>query len=658
MAGPDRVVVDIHAASAIEFRDKRWAIPVGDKRVKRVRLGRARPDTVRVVLDLEASSPPATFEVSKMADTNGLQIEVRGETAPLPSITEPAAPLDPPPPQPEPEPQAPPPPPPAQEPKPQEAAPPVPPVRPFELPARVGISGETPLTLDEALYQALANNQEIQALRIDNEETGHRINGARGVYIPNFNALTLFEKQTLPVSSSLSGSNTGAVTNKWWQSTPELSGSLPRFGGSYAVSFFNQRYTTNDLFATLNPQYPTALNVQFTQPLWRYLHYDQNRYAIEVARKNQDLTSETFKRRVMEIIRKTEQAYWELSFARRDLATQLEALDIARKQDEANRRQLELGQLAPIEIVAAQTQLANFEIAVYSAQENLTRAENTLKALILGDRSAAMWSTAINPTTPPETVVPTASLADATTEAIATRPESAEVRIAGGINQAELRLNRERLKPQVDLMGSYTGAGLAGRQVVAANPLGDSLTNALIRINQLSYMAGLPAVVLGPSATTPGFLIGSYGQSLSTIGHNDFPTWLVQLRISMPLSNRVARSNVELSLAEGRRLDLRKHSVEQTIEADVRNAMQSIDSARQRLQAARVKRQSAEEQYRSEERRFTRGASTLFLVQQRQLNMVTSMSQVHRAETDLSEAIAAYELALGSNYKRHNVTIK
>ena len=153
-------------------------------------------------------------------------------------------------------------------------------------------------------------------------------------------------------------------------------------------------------------------------------------------------------------------------------------------------------------------------------------------------------------------------------------------------------------------------------------------------------------------------LVGDYGQSLSNLWAGDFPTTQIQLRVSLPIRNRAAEANLSTAIAQGRRIQNQREQVEQTIEADVRNAMQLMQSAQLRLDAARVQRESAEEQYNSEQRQFRAGTSTLFLVQQRQTTMITARSQERRAESDLGEAIAAYELSTGSILRQHNINLQ
>lgn len=536
----------------------------------------------------------------------------------------------------------------------------VPPVREFKLPPRIGVLGEARLTLEQALSMALADNRDIESSKIDREEADYALFGATGSYDPLVGGLSGYQKQVTPIASSLGGSATGSVLTKVWQTDPNISGSVPWWGGSYKTDFLSQRTFTNNSFVTLNPQYPSSLNFQYTQPLWRGLRYDANRHLVDVSKKNQSLSQEQFRQRVMQIIQQTERAYWELAFAYNNLQVQLEAVEIGRQQDESNRRQEREGVLAPIDVVAAQTQLAGFEINAYTAQANVTSAENALKVLILADRGSALWASAVIPVTPANTDVPVIPLTDAVSEALDSRPETAQVRINGEINKSDTKFYREQTKPQVDLIGSYSRAGLAGVQVTqGVNPITASLGPLIDRLNLLSTQSGLDPISLGgTSSATPPILIGNYGQSLSTLGAGDFPTTQVQLRVSLPIRNRTAEANLSRVAAETRRIQNQKEQLEQAIEADVRNSMQAMGSAQLRLDAARVQRESAEEQYNSEQRQFRAGTSTLFLVQQRQTTMITARSQERRAEADLGEAIAAFELSTGSILQRHNIQLQ
>ena len=549
-----------------------------------------------------------------------------------------------------------------QQPAQDEAATRIPSPRPFVLAPRIGVSGDKELTLQDALEMALANNKDIDGSRIDREKAVNSVLGAKGYFDPRVGGVISFQKQITPVASTLGGSTTGAVINRNGLADPQFTGSLPWLGTTYSLDFSSSRTTTNNSFAQLNPQYPTSLNFSFTQPLFRNLRYDDNRHRLEVAKKNVSLTDEQFRQRVMQIVTQTEQAYWDLAFAYGNLSVQLDAVRLGGEQDESNRRQQEQGLLAPIDVVAAQRQLATFEVNAYSAQEALTAAENALKTLILPDRTDPTWSSALIPITPVNVSPPITPLIDAVREGLNNRPELAQVDINREINATDNKFYREQAKPQVDLVATHTNAGLAGIQVPqGANPIFSAgLTSLTDQVNQLSLLAGLQPLPPAGGGTLglPPQLVGSYGQSLTSVFNNSYPTTLVQLRVSLPLRNRTAEANLNNSLAETRRIRNQRQQTEQSIEASVRNAMQSVESAKSRLASSRVARESAEEQYQSEQRQFRAGTSTLFLVQQRQTDMITARSQERRAESDLGKAIATFELSTGTILQTHNIQLK
>ena len=265
----------------------------------------------------------------------------------------------------------------------------VPPVRPFRLPPRTGIETQMEISLDQTLAMALANNKDIEASRIDRLESDYTLTAAQGAFDPQLNVTSYWEQQITPVASSLGGSATGSLLNKTWQADPGITQPLPWYGGTFKTDLSSADAYSNNTFLSLNPQYETSLNFSYTQPLWRNLLYDSNRHQIDVAKKNRSLTDEQFRQRVMTVVLQAEQAYWELSYAYNNLQVQLDAVRIGIQQDESNRRQEEQGLLAPIDVVAAQTQLANFEVGAYAAQSALTSAENVLKDLVLPDRTDA-----------------------------------------------------------------------------------------------------------------------------------------------------------------------------------------------------------------------------------------------------------------------------
>jgi outer membrane protein TolC len=537
------------------------------------------------------------------------------------------------------------------------------PPRPLPSAERVGVdvSDQLPLALDEAIRLALENNNDIDSSRINVEIAEFNLRAARGVYDPVLSSESYFESRVTPTSSTLGGAgSTGSVKQTDATGALRLGGFSPFAGGSYQLDFASTRLTTNNQNVTLNPQFPTAFTFTYVQPLWRGLRFDQNRRQIEIAKKNLSLTDAQFRQRAIEVISQVEQAYWELVFALRNLQVQIDAVRQARTQVESNRRLVEKGVLAPIDIVAATTQVTTFEQNVYTAQEAVTRAENTLKTLMLPDRTAPLWSRSLTPVTPVNLEAPRVPLEQAVTAALQSRPELAQLQTSAEINRIDTRYFRDQTKPQIDLVGTYTTVGLAGSLTAAAISGGSSQNNLLrVRVNQLSELAGLPPldVTTGSSGVNPN-LIGGYGTSLGNLLAQDYPTYRAGVRIEIPLRNRTAEANLGRSLAEGRRLQNDRAQAEQIIEADVRNVTQALRSAEARLASAAAARSSAEQQYESEQRQFRAGTTTFFLVLQRQTELLAARGRELQAQTDLNKAIAEFERATGSTLTANNVSIR
>jgi outer membrane protein TolC len=535
----------------------------------------------------------------------------------------------------------------------------------IELPPRIGVNGEKDLPLAEAIEMALSNNKDIESSFIDREVARFSLKAARGAYDLKLSVQSPFIRSITPMGSVLGGASDGKLLQREVSVVPQLNGNIPWTGGSFGLSFSSKRTYTNNTFATLNPQYPSSLSLSFTQPLQRGLRFDSNRQRIEVARRNVTLSDEQFRQRVTEIVTQTAKAYWDLVYTVQNLDVQRIAAETAKRQVESNRRMMEQGLMAPIDIVEAETQMAQFEQNAFTAQASLTAAENSLKALILPDRTSPLWSNKLIPITEPELAPPDMLLGDALKDALAGRPELEGVKIAAEINQTNLRYYRDQAKPQVDLVASYMSSGLAGlvRASSTSNPFTSGYGGMIDRLNQLSALQNLPPIDLsslgsGSGSGVPEALIGGYRHSLSNLSGWDFPTAQVSLQISLPLRNRTAESNIETGLAEVRRSEVRRKQIEQQIEADVRNTMQSLASFRNGLEAARIARRSAQEQYASEQRKFKAGTSTLFLVLQRQTTLVGAQSSELRAQVDLAKATADFERATARVLKAHDVVLR
>ena len=474
---------------------------------------------------------------------------------------------------------------------------------------RVGVeSAEAmPLSLNEAIRLALENNNDIRTSRIDVEKAEYKLTATRGAYDPQLFSETYFERISTPFASFLGSNSSGSLKTKDFTSRAGMSGLAPKFGGSYQFDVSATRVSSNNFFNAIDSANSTRFTASYTQPLMRGLKTDDTRRRIEIAKKNLTLTDVQFRQRATDVITRVEHAYWELVHALKNLEVQNEAVKQTRAQVETNKRQVAQGVLAPIDVVEAEAQVKIYEQNVYAAQEEVTKTENALKTLMLPDRTAALWSRALVPVTPVNLEAPRMMLSDAINLALESRFELAELRTNKDINDINKRFYRDQKKPQVDLTVSYSSNGD------------------------------------GPAW-------------FNLLGENS-PTVRAGVRISLPLKNRTAKAEYGESVAEGRRIDSVRAQAEQQIEAEVRNAMQRVRSVEASMSAAAAQRLAAEQQYTSEQRKFQAGMSTVFLVLQRQTDLVVARGRELETQTNLNKAIAEFQRATGNTFRYRNVAV-
>jgi HAE1 family hydrophobic/amphiphilic exporter-1 len=494
------------------------------------------------------------------------------------------------------------------------------------VPVRIGINGELKLTLEEVIRKVLDNDRDLEVARIAAQEAVFNVNGAKGAYDPILGLNAYRVKNVTPVASLLGGAADGKLTQKQLFADPQVSGNFPWLGGTYALDFSSSRQSTDSTFITLNPQFPTSVNLNLTQPLWRGLRFDENRYRLQVARKNVQLSNEQLRQRVIETVTQAIQAYWELDYAYRNLAVQIEAVRLAEQQDLSNRRQVRQGILAPVDVIQTQTQISTFQQDVFTAQAGLTRAENTLKQLILATRQDPAWNASLVPTTSLNLETEAPQLADALQQALSSRPEIAEAKANLDINGLDVRLSREQARPQINAVAKLSAQGLSGHPIpFVASPI----------LQELGLAAG----------TLPAIFPGGYTQSLNNVANGIFPSVQVGVQMSLPIRNRTAAAQVAVNAAQGKRLAAQQQSVEMAVEADVRNSLQAYLAARSRLESAESASGFAGEQYASEQRQFRAGTSSVFLVLQRQTDLIAARSREIRAKADLGNAAADLDRA-------------
>jgi HAE1 family hydrophobic/amphiphilic exporter-1 len=549
------------------------------------------------------------------------------------------------------------------------------PLPPLPNMTRLGVTSDNtlPLSLDEAIKRALANNNDIEVARDDVRYAETQLRSLEGIYQPIFSITPQLDKRITPQQSSLGGSGrSGTTTSTTYTLSPSVNKQFELGGGNYTLSFANSHTNTSSSFSLINPYYSSNLSLQFTQPLWRNRSIDNNRRQIRIQKKRLEQSDADFRLRTIDVITQVQRAYWDLVFALRDQQNQLDNLNLTRENLRTVEAQIAVGTKAPLERAEVQTELANRESTLLLAVQTVSIAENTLKQLIIKDPTVSEWTAQLTPTDTPKFDFAPVNLNDALKEARENRPELRRLRLQNDINKVDLQYFKNQTRPQVDLVSTLATTGLAGTDASGAPTAGtllpiisgdpNTVANAflLAQIRDIQSRAGFPLAIvpLVPSLGGPSSqLIGGYGKDISNLLGFKTRNVTIGVAIQLPFKNQTAEADLAGARIQKEQLEASTRSQDQVIEVDVRNAAQNVETSRRRVLAARDAQANAEMQLEGEQRLYQVGRSTTFLLFQRQNALTNARNAELRAETDYNKALADLQRATSTTLRANNVIV-
>jgi outer membrane protein len=520
-------------------------------------------------------------------------------------------------------------------------------------------------TLKDAILAALENNPDIEIERSTVRQAGFDIVAAEGAYDPISTQGTTFTSTSQPNTRPFSGAGDApSLNSKNLNFNFGHQGFIYRTGGDYSVAFNNTRQSNN--FSLFTSQYNPSLNFTVRQPVWRGYKIDRNRYQIQIAKKQLDLSDATFRQRVIELISRVQTAYWNLALAIKDEEIQRDSVKLAETQLNNNQRQVEVGTKAPIDVVESAVVLESRRQQVFQAMEAIAQAENAIKNMTANGVNDELWKTEIIPVESFEAAPIALPLDDAFKLAMDNRPELKQFALRKQINETDVHFLRNQTKPQIDLTFGYTTFGVGGnalsgpncspvisngQPVCASVIVGTNAAGSLIPIiSTRDFIASQPSVGTN--------FIGGYFTGLRNLFSNDFRQWSVGVNVTLPWRNRTAKANLGRALEAGRQLDHQTRRTMQNIEVEVRNSIQSVETARMRIEAARAATEYARQQLEGEEKKFAAGLSTTFFVLQRQTDLSQARGTELRALADYNRAVAELQRVISTTLTSNSIDIK
>lgn len=471
------------------------------------------------------------------------------------------------------------------------------------------------LSLSQAVELALKKNLDLQIQRFDRTTSALAVEQNRGIYDLFASLSVSLSESNSPNSTQLEGAAVVSADSRSY--SLGLSQLVPT-GGTGGLQLSADRAGTNSTNAFINPQYSAVDGLRFSQPLLRGFGRLSTELPILQARINSSVGRELFEQEATRVVQSVENAYWGLVEARQQLEVAQQSLALAQELDNRNRVQVEVGTLAPIELVASEATVATREEEIIRARTNVGDAADRLLELLNLDRQR-YWDLEVVPTTDPETAAIDIELEEAIDTALSERPELASSRLAVESSELSAKVARRDKLPQLDLTLSYGSTGLGGRGFIP-----DPETGELIPVDS--------------------DLVDAFDDAFGF----DFDNWTLALDVSYPLQNRDARARSEIADLELERSKTALSRQELSVVTEVRSAARGVESAVQQIESARVSRRLQERNLEAEQKRYENGMSTSFQVLEIQEDLATARSNAVRAETGYRRALIDYLRAIGS----------
>jgi outer membrane protein TolC len=431
-------------------------------------------------------------------------------------------------------------------------------------------------------------------------------------------------------------------------------------GTQFQLTFDNTRSSTNLGFDLFNPYDQSTLTLQITQPLLNgFGKLPNERYILE-AKNTVKVGESQFEQQVMTTITQVANDYWELVFARENVKVEQVAVAADQQLYENNKKQLEIGTMAPLDVITAQSQLATDQQALVQAQTQQLLDETTLLTAITKDALAAqLQGVEIVPTTPifsppPENI----TLPDAVHEAWQKRPELQQDALNLKNAGIEIKATQNGLLPTVNLFGEYQAIGLSGRQTVTTTtPTAFAADLASPIVDATGAPVGLfPSEVSAATVNTAIFSSG-LGQDFNRMINGAYPTFEVGLNITLPIRNRAAEASNATAQLNQRQQEVEYREEQNTILLNVRQALITLEQDRAAIAAAQEARIYAQQSYDDSVKQLQLGSTNAFTVVQKEQLLVAAEGVELRDRVNLIEADLTFNQAMGRTLEVHNITL-
>ncbi len=486
------------------------------------------------------------------------------------------------------------------------------------------------LSLEECILKAMEKNLGVAIEVLNPELADISVSMANEKFMPSL-SLTYSKRDTNTASYSFldAADQVSTLYNNYSASISQL---IPT-GGSFSVVLDGYKNDTNRRFQTINPRYGSTLTFNFTQPLLKNFGFKMSRKEIIVAQNNSDISEENFKKALQDTIYSVEEAYWNLVYSIEFLKVRKQSLNLAQDLLEKNKRAVEVGTMAPIEILSAQEQVATREADILEAEAMVKNNEDLLKTIInLTSENKQADLVEIIPTDTPTYEKKEVKLDEILFLAMENRPDLNATRIDLNNKEINLSYSKNQLLPDLSLQASYWSPGITGDQILYEN--NDALRGKVI-----------------------GTVPGSPTDALKDAINFRYKNWSIGLTLSFPLNSVFSRAAYAQAKVNMEQSMLRLKNQEQQLFLEIKNAVRAVQTNYKRVQSYKVARELAEKKLEAEEEKLRVGLSTNYFVLQYQRDLANAQTQELKAIIDYNLSLARLDKATGISLKNKNIKI-
>jgi outer membrane protein TolC len=492
-------------------------------------------------------------------------------------------------------------------------------------------TGQLPLTVADLVNLMLQNNLDIIVNRLSPLSAGYL---SQTLYRPFEPTLTLgatINQNTTPATSQFTGAPSLATLGGVY--TLGFSEAL-QTGTNVAVNFSVNRTSSNSVFSTFNPAYTGLIQYSFSQHLLKGFGRTNNISQIRIAQNNQKISETQFERQLMDLVAQAERSYWDLVFAGEDIKIKQRSMDLAQKTLSDNQIQVRIGTLAPIDLVQAESDLANRRVQYVTSTYTEVQTQDQVKKLITSQSDPGLVLAKLIPSQGVR--MPEASdvmaVEAAIKVALENRPEMKQLQLDLDSKKIDVDYTKNQLLPNVDVVGSYIQNGVGGPQTIRNG--------------------------FGPTAPIIAQIPGGISDSFGQLFGYQYTGYSVGFSVQIPLKNRAARGDNARAMTDERTAEQKISSQAQQIALEVRNALTAVEMNKAKIEATSKARELAERRLDAEQKKFNLGASTVRFVLQEQTNVAQAQTDELQALVNYTKALVDLDHSMGMTLKKNNVEIE